>query len=151
MDEDVGEKRLGPRSIFENFGPTLILGTIAFAVIVAILVVLIIFLKRFVKTEKGRTTIRNLKYKVFYNPIIRYLILNCLKLNAAAILVFSAEAPGGSDLLVSSGIMLMICLAPIIMCCVVVKYHGTLTKEENKKSFNALYEGRNIESKRHKA
>lgn len=90
MEEDIGESRLGPRSILANFGPTLLLGSFAFIGLILLIIVIILVFKKLASTEKGRQRIKWLKQKVFYNPIIRYLILNCLKLNVAAILVLTA-------------------------------------------------------------
>ena len=80
-DEKVGEERLGSSSLFESFGATLLLGTIVFILILVVVVIVIIVVRRTRPSPKCRERVQKIKHAVFFNPIIRYMVLNSLKLN----------------------------------------------------------------------
>ena len=90
-DEEVGDERLGSPSLFSSFGPTLILGSIALIIIAVLIIVAVIVLKRTKLSEKNLQRLKRLKKKVFFNPIVRYLLLESLKLNMSSIVVLKAD------------------------------------------------------------
>ena len=73
---------------------------------------------------------RNLKAKVFWNPIIRYLILNSLKLTMTALVALKVNKDGLTDLSSAIGIVAMLNLAPIIFYCTVRANRSKLGDEE---------------------
>ena len=113
-EEKVGEERLGSSNALSTFGPTLILGSIAVVVLASLIVLAVYIFKRVQLSEKGRQRIKKLKLMVFYNPIIRYLTLNSLKLNMAALMPLKmiTDAPAG-DILTGIAIFLVINAAAI--------------------------------------
>ena len=84
-DEKVGEERLGSsEGVFSSFGPTMLIVSVLFALIIAIALIVFFLCK---KTNCKARLIRH-KHKIFWNPIIRYFYLNALKLYLAGFLVF---------------------------------------------------------------
>ena len=88
-EEEVGIDRLGSSDLFDNFGPTLIIGSIIFVIFVALLIGTIYLHKKMKVSEKTRKRVHDLKRKVFYNSFIRYLLLNGLKFYMSAFMVLS--------------------------------------------------------------
>ena len=86
-EEKVGAERLGSGSIAQNFGFTLICASMIFALLLIIIVVAVVVSKRIKLSEKAKSRIKRLKQLLFYNPMIRYVTLNSLKFNMAALVV----------------------------------------------------------------
>ena len=83
---------------------------------------------------------------VFFNPIIRYLVLNSLKLNMTGLLAIKLFKPDSSliDLISSICILTMVNLAPLIFLIVLVRQRRELEKEQSRLSFGALYNGKKV-------
>lgn len=112
-EEKVGKERLGSSSIFDSFGATLLLCSIIFLVIVALIAILVFIARRVQLNEKRKAQIKKLKTKVFWNPIIRYLVLNSLKLNISAVIIYNAAEKAQLDVITSTVILLILNGAPI--------------------------------------
>ena len=89
-DEQVGENRLGMPDFFARLGPTFLLATIVFLLLIAIVLIAIFVSRRIKSSQKCARCIMNFKTKIFYNPIIRYSIINALKLTLAAMVGLKA-------------------------------------------------------------
>lgn len=150
VDEEVGEERLGSGSPFSNFGATLLLGSILFTVVILLLVIAIFIASRVKCSDKCKERMKNWKRKVFFNPIIRYLLLNSLKLNLSAFIVFASPEKAMTDMLVASITLAIINLSPIVLCWVIYRYRNSLMEEDNRKAFGTLYQGRKTEDKNHR-
>jgi len=93
-EEKVGAERLGSSDgIFSNFGATMILVSVLFVIIIAFVLLLYFLCKR---TNCGERLLK-LKHKVFWNPMIRYVILNALKFYMAGFVVFKATSSEESE------------------------------------------------------
>ena len=145
VDEKVGEERLGSGSPFSNFGATLMLGSILFTFFILILVVVILLLQRVKCSPKMKEKVHGLKRKVFYNPIIRYLLLNSLKLNLSAFMAFATPDKNAADILIALVVLCIVNIAPIICCIVIFRNRAGLKEDDNRKAFGTLYQGRKIE------
>jgi len=73
------------------------------------------------------------------------LLLNSLKLNFTAFVVFRAPVGGAGDIFVALLILAVINIAPIIFYRLLRKHHADLTDDEHKKVFGTLYQGKNID------
>ena len=82
-------------------------------------------------SEKSIERIDKIKQMVFYNPIIRYLLLNSLKLNFSAFIVFRPPIGSAWDIVLGLAIMILINAAPIFFFYVLHKNREEL-KEEKK-------------------
>ena len=150
-EEKVGEERLGSPNAASTFGPTLLLGSIALIVLVLILILAMIVLKRMLISEEGRERIKKLKRMVFFNPIIRYLVLNSLKLNMAGLVPFKmASGASASEIMTAMSIVLVVNGAPILFYLALRRHHLALQEDDNKASFGALYKGKNVHDKNHR-
>jgi len=143
-EEKVGEARLGSGSIGKSFGATLLLGTLIFVIIVLIVILVIYIAKRVKLSEKTKERIKGLKTKVFWNPIVRYLVLNSLKLSMTALVVFKASDSGPGDYIVSIVLLLVLNLAPIAFFKALDRNKETLSSPETLKSIGSIYTGKNI-------
>lgn len=81
---------------------------------------------------------------VFFNPIIRYLLLNSLKLNFTAFIVFKPPLGNAVDILLGLVIMLLINAVPIYFFYILRKNREDLEQDSKKKAFGTLYQGKNI-------
>lgn len=83
---------------------------------------------------------------VFFNPIIRYLVLNSLKLNMTGLLAIKLAKPETSltDLISAIGTLTMVNMAPLIFLIVLVRQRRELEQEQSRLSFGALYNGKNV-------
>ena len=149
-DEKVGEERLGSSSPLQSFGATLLLGSILFVIIMLIIIALVIIVKRSNPSPKCRERVTKYRRFVFFNPIIRYLVLNAVKLNMSGFVVFKLMGET-SDLAVAIAILVMTNGAPLVFCITVSCYKDQLESEVCNKSFGAIYAGKNIADKKHRA
>ena len=125
-EEVVGEDRLGSRKdIFANFGSTLILASIGMLVVIIAVCTLIILLRRVKCSKKCKENFQKLKKALFWNPLIRYIVINSLKLNISTIVIFKAaqstEAPSLTNILGAVGISLLVNIFAIIFFCILQK------------------------------
>ena len=54
--------------------------------------------KRIDLSEKNKARVQKVKQMIYFNPIIRFLILNTLKLNFNALLVFKSPAEKSEEM-----------------------------------------------------
>lgn len=145
-DEEVGEERLGSGSITQSFGATLLLCTIIFVVIVLVIVIIVFIARRVKLSEKRKTQIKNLKTKVFWNPIIRYLQLNSMKLYISSIVALNVGQKGIADLASSIAILALLNFTPLVFCVTLSRNRYSLTSQSTKKEISAIYVGKNVTS-----
>ena len=87
--QKVGLDRLGSTDISANFGPSFILGTICFILLIIMVLSLIRLCNKVTKlTRKNKERLEKIRKKFLYNPIIRYAFLNALKLNLVVMLTY---------------------------------------------------------------
>ena len=79
-----------------------------------------------------------------YNPIIRYLFLNSIKLNFMAFIVFRPPIGGFLDIVLASIIMVLIIGIPIFFLRLLRKNRKSLNDEKQSNVFGALYQGKNV-------
>ena len=83
-----------------------------------------------------------------YNPLIRYTMLNCLKLNNTGMVVFLGIAAGESQQLgVGIAIIIVMTAIPIFYAVLIFRKRKDLNKEETKMKFNSLYLGLKLDGK----
>ena len=89
-EEKVGEERLGSGDLLDGLGPTLIIGLIALAFILIVVIIIILVAWRIKKSPKCHERINKIKRALFFNPIIRFMVLNALKLDIQAFIAIKA-------------------------------------------------------------
>ena len=84
--------------------------------------------------------------------MIRYLIINCLKLNflSATILAASSDRTQ-TEFITAIVIFVFINSMPLVFCFILRRHHKTLADHDNIASFGTLYTGRNVTDVSHKA
>ena len=143
-DEKVGEERLGTGSVNQSFGATLILGSILFLLLILVILLVIFIYKRINLSDKAKERVKNLKAKVFWNPIIRYLILNSLKLSMTAFVAFKVTSATG-DIASSVGLVIVVNFAPIAFYLAVWRNQKSLKQDDTQKVLGSIYMGKNID------
>ena len=92
LEQKVGREKLQIDSILSSLGATLILVSLIFLLVIIVVLLSLLLLRRGRLSEKWKLRIKQLKEKVFYNPIIRYFMLNFLKFNfSSAVILFAAQ------------------------------------------------------------
>ena len=151
-DEKVGEERLGSgKGMSSSFGTTLILASIGFAVLIAVVLLTVYLCKRLTCSAKCKTGVRKLKQKVFWNPFIRYIFLNSLKLNMATFVVFKSmkadtKTPTTTEISIAISICVILHLVVIVFYCVLKRHHEQLKDEATVNSIGSLYSGKDVHS-----
>ena len=107
-EQQVGLDRIGSDEISENFGVTLILGSIILALLI-ILVLIAIYISRSEERKKW------LKDKIFFNPFVRYAFLNALKLNMAAMVAFKRQSNDLTAIIVAILLFVGIHTVPFVL------------------------------------
>lgn len=142
--------------MFSSFGATFLAAFLIFAFFILLIIVVVILARRVTCSEKCRGRVNNLKQKVFYNPVIRYIILNSLKFNMSGIMAISAfmtgEEPSISNMLVGVAIITLTNLVvPIVFGIILYRNREVLNSYDAKKTYGAIYYGKNVTDKDHKA
>ena len=113
-DEMVGEDRLGPKSPVQSFGATLLIATMFSLSLLFLILIVLFVIKRTKLSNRCRNCANKHKKLVLYNPIIRYLILNALKLNMAGLVALKTIPDKPKDLMVAILIVILLNGAPVI-------------------------------------
>lgn len=139
-EEKVGEERLGSGNVSASLGVTLVLGSMAFVAIILV-VLLLLWLRKRCKnmSEKNKQRLDGLKSKVFWNPLIRYTLLNALKLNMTAMTAYKTNLSDEANVSIASCIMFMFVFLPFFYAIILYRKNDELDKEKNIKAFGTLY------------
>ena len=129
-EEKVGEDRLGSSSISQNLGLTLLLLSILVVFIALCLLIGVYACRKMKANGKCNACLQNVKRKVFYNTIIRFLMLNALKLYMTAIVALESNKPNAKDSIIAKVMLSMMIIAPIILTCVLYMNHNKLKEDE---------------------
>ena len=143
VDEKIGEERLGQSSILANLGPSLLVLSIIF-----VLVILVVLLLTRCK-NKCHNCVILIKRKVLYNPIIRYIILNSLKLTVASFVALKAWNTA-TDIAISIGLIAIIAIAALTFFCLLKTNHENLKDSELVGKIGTLYQNNNVHFSTHK-
>ena len=115
--------------------------------IVLIVLITIKISRCYCQSEKCQERIKKKKQTLFYQSLIRYTLVNCLKLNMMAILGLktanASTTKDPSNMVVSSLILfVMALLLPLVFALVLYKRRDHLGEDQNKNSIGNLYSGR---------
>ena len=132
-------------------GPTILIGSAAFLLLIILVIVVVVIARRAKSSSKVQERLKKLKYAVFYNPIIRYLVLNSLKLNMSAIVVLRSSDRSMLSFAFAIATLAILNGLPFVYYIILNRNHDELTKEENRKSYGALYAGKNVSRDDHRA
>ena len=145
-EEALGDERLSQgRSVFANLGISMLLVSMIFLAFIALMILLIILKRKIKLSDKSKERINNLRKKVFFNPIIRYLLLNALKLNFSAFIVFKKPIGGAWDIVIGLILMVTLNAVPIFFFFLLRKNRSSLKEEKQKQVIGTLYAGKNTE------
>ena len=100
--------------------------------------------------SKCKRCVNKISEKIFFNPLIRYLLLNTLKFTIVSLIVFRANKPSTTDLIVSIAILSFIGLITINFVILLRCMSKELGKEMRLRRFGTLYQGKNVNSARNK-
>eukprot|EP00353_Schmidingerella_taraikaensis_P000698 CAMPEP_0185592168 /NCGR_PEP_ID=MMETSP0434-20130131/67024_1 /TAXON_ID=626734 ORGANISM="Favella taraikaensis, Strain Fe Narragansett Bay" /NCGR_SAMPLE_ID=MMETSP0434 /ASSEMBLY_ACC=CAM_ASM_000379 /LENGTH=200 /DNA_ID=CAMNT_0028217763 /DNA_START=98 /DNA_END=700 /DNA_ORIENTATION=- len=108
---------------------------------------IIVFIARRIKlTDERKKKIKNLRTKVFWNPIVRYLFLNSLKLNMLAVVVFKVAEKAIGDVAPAIAILAVLNGAPLVFYIALRRNKDSLDTETTKNSIGSIYAGKNLAS-----
>ena len=132
ITEKVGEDRLSDKTgLLENLGPTFLL--------ISIVTVLLILVSVLVITSKNDSRcgkfITNTRKKILYGMIIRYFLINALKLNFTLI----NGVRESTDKYLSIGLLALLQLIPSFLIFILAKIDKDLDSEETEQKFGNLY------------
>ena len=116
-------------------------------VLIIIVVVIICIARRTRLSDKNKERCDKLKGKIFYNALIRYTLLNALKLNLMAMLPLNSNDEDADFVKKLVPILLLIILVqlPFIYVCCLEKRKSELDQPMVSNSIGNLYQGLNLE------
>ena len=124
-DEQVGESRLGTADAMSSLGPTLMLASMGFLLLIIIVVVILVLARRMKCSNGTRELVGKIRRAVFWNAIIRYLILNSLKLNLSGMLVLKLyQSSTQMDMAIAIGILAFINGIPFVFIVLLERKHS---------------------------
>ena len=86
VSEKVGKDRLNDQTgLLESLGPTFILLSVIVVLAIAIITILVVVLKQYKSDSVCNRWVIKARKKIFYGMIIRYFLMNALKLNMTLI------------------------------------------------------------------
>ena len=91
-EEQIGKSRLGSKDIFSNFGITFILISSLFLLFLLVIFCGVRLSKRNATSEKIKGCFKKSQDYLLFNPLIRYSMLNYLKLNFVSMAAFYGMA-----------------------------------------------------------
>ena len=80
-----------------------------------------------------------MKQKIFFNPMIRYMFLNALKLNLTVMITYRRSADEPLSIILASLILLLVLATPILLSKVIYARQDSLAEIKNKKAFGTVY------------
>ena len=132
---------MGNGNIIGNLGITVLLVTLLFILFIVVVFASAYFANKYALSEKVRELFDDLKSILLYNPLIRYTMLNCLKLNNTGMVAFIGLSTGIVQFSLSVLIVTVMTTLPIIYAVIVYKKRKELNKAETKEKFHSLYLG----------
>ena len=115
--------------------------------ILIIILYLICFCSK-VKSKENSHRLQNLRSKLFYNPLIRYAILNSLKFNLTAVTTFQLAANDLVQVTTAVSLLVLINGIPLVLSRTLFRLNNELHTVDNIKKFGSMYSGRNVSPKR---
>ena len=121
----------------------MVIGIITFIVIILLVILLYRCAKRNC-SEKNQKRLKYVRKLVFFNPIIRYYLLNCVKLNILAMIVMAGLQESPYELLAAFPLLIMVNIVPLFLFRCMNIDRTKLHKKSKKKKFGTLYNGLKI-------
>ena len=128
-EEKVGDERLGSESVLAGFGPTLILVSFLCLFLIIVIVILLCLAKKYGLPAKVKSLVDKIKAKIFWNAVVRYLLLNSLKLNMSGLVAVKLSTGLNIDLMIAVGIIAFINFVPIKFFLILYNNHYELEDE----------------------
>ena len=141
VGQKVGLSRLGSINLAENVGATLLIGSLILLILIFVIYCTYRLSKKFCDASKNRERIEKLKNKIFFNPMIRYTLLNCLKFNIVAMTAIRRSQGAAGAIFTAIVIELLFLLIPILYAYILKKKIDMLEEEQNKVTYGTLYKG----------
>ena len=125
------------------------ISTLVFLVIVLLILILIFCNKRPNIAVKRLELIEKLDKKIFFNPFIRYSLVNALKLNLNAFITLKAYTTNNTGEKATAIVILtLINLVPIILARLLFKRKDKLEDEVNFSRYNTIYKGKRVDNEK---
>ena len=110
--------------------------TVAIVIVIALIGILACIARKSASSSKCKERITNAHKKIFYDAIIRYLLVNSLKLNMTLILTMKESET--EERWISIALLVIFLLVPFALCYVLQKKKDKLDEEETKQRFGNL-------------
>ena len=120
---------MGNGNIVGNLGVSVLLISIFIILFIIIIVAGLYVSRKYAMSENIINQFKELKQALTYNPLIRYSMLNCLKLNNTGMVAFVGLATGSLQLGLSVVIVFVMTALPIFYAVIIYRKRKELTKE----------------------
>ena len=123
---------MGNGNIIGNLGVTVLLITILFIFIIVTVFAGFYISKKYDLSEKVRELFADLKSMLLFNPLIRYTMLNCLKLNNTGMVAFVGLSTGTAQFGLGVIIVAVMTILPFFYAIVIYRKRNELSKAVTK-------------------
>ena len=120
------------------------MGTIVFVLIIVTVVLLIKYGHKVKLSEKNKKRLESVKNKIFFNALIRYLLMNALKFYMSAMVVLSRSWDDKVSVSFSFLFLVFLVAIPIVSSRLLYKENDHLIEEPKRKKIGNFYTGRNV-------
>ena len=141
--QKVGKDRLGESSLLKSLGATFFFFTVLFGIFILVMIALVYLCRNTRLSEANKKRLADLKKKIFFNMLIRYSLLNALKLNLTALMGITAS---GLEKLPSIALLVVLNLLPFVYSYVLIRKGDELKTEDNVKRYGNLYQDLRLET-----
>ena len=148
--EKIGTDRLGSKDIFQDIGMTGLIISCAILALILIIGLLKLASHRIKFPGKYVQKFNDIKNKIFYNALLRYVFLNCLKINMIAqfyFKVFQEDSLSINERIFAIFLFTVMNFIPIVLIMALYKQRDKLESEGSRKSIGSAYEGKGLESR----
>ena len=143
VGEKIGDDRMG--SFFSNLGATLVIGTFVFALIVVAIILLSKYGRKCKLSDKNNKRVEAIKTKIFFNALIRYLLMNALKLYMSAFVILGQSWEDKASVTFAFFMLMFLFSVPILASRTLYKENDNLTKDKSLKKYGNLYVGKDVD------
>ena len=123
---------MGNGDIIGNLGITVLLISLLIILFVVIIFAGFYVSNKYALSEKVRLLFADLKSMLLFNPLIRYTMINCLKLNNTGMVVFIGLSTGTSQTVFGVLIVIAMSILPIVYAVIVYRKRKELNKAKTK-------------------
>ena len=135
--------------MLKSYGATFLITAFAIVIISLLIFVIVKIMRRCKLSPKNQRRVQKLSSLVFYNPLIRFIMLYSMKLNVTSLMAIKRwQMIDLGEKFTATLSLAFLFVFPVICAKFLHKNAKELHKEANVQKFGSLYGGRNVDAKK---